>query len=689
MPGAANTFASDYRLAWLGRELAPFPGREITTLRILVAVLIVVTVSLTLQVPLLFFSAFFVFFVTKENHSLTLLTGLVMVVGATIAMSVSLFLFRFTFDYPELRVPVMAGLVFTGMFLSRVFFIGPLGFVIGFFAALTQTQFEGSPNPEAMVRGTLWLWVALIYPIVLTVIINLTLLPAHPWDALVRALKLRLAAATNTLQKMLREGRVGGQTNPELLDLATRGNSTLCTLLNYSVSADPGLKPRRASLLAVIAASEHLISATAALEYRTPTALTEDDQRCAEALLVEILRLQNALGRDHPNLPPYNADGLAAPLAHLRELQSAVKDFHASLAGDFPADTVATPPPAKKHLFIADAFTNPAHVHFALKVTLAAMVCYLIYTGLAWPGISTCFITCCFIALGNTGATMRKAWLRLLGCSAGGLLGFLCIMWLIPHMESIVSLLLLTAVGTIAAAWVATGSDRISYAGLQGAFAFYMCLFQGYAPETNFTTIRDRVVGIVIGIIVSSTVFRYVWPEHAIDALRLTLAQVLRNVAKLLQFPKTEAAGKTDASEINKIHLDITRGLDNSLHYSEVMLYEPGVHRQGPGFSPFRLQHLVADTQALSLMATMLLGHAKREEWEHLEKPIQEAELALRSRAADQLQQIAAAVENRPTSPAGGLPHAYAVWNQTVPHFTPNDRPRLIRRVVEQIKEMS
>jgi multidrug resistance protein MdtO len=224
---------------------------------------------------------------------------------------------------------------------------------------------------------------------------------------------------------------------------------------------------------------------------------------------------------------------------------------------------------------------------------------------------------------------------------------------------------------------------------LQGAFAFYMCLFQGYAPDTNFTTIRDRVVGIAIGIVVSSTVFRHVWPEHAIDALRLTLAQVMRNLARLLQFPQPGGASRTDAAEINKIHLDITRGLDNSLHYSEVMLFEQGLRSRGTGFSPFRLQHLVADTQALSLMTTMLLGQAKLEEWEQLEKPVQQAELALRATAAEQLQHVAAAVENRPSPTAAGLQHTYAVWNRTVPPFTPNDRPRLIRRLVAQIKEMS
>jgi len=35
--------------------------------------------------------------------------------------------------------------------------------------------------------------------------------------------------------------------------------------------------------------------------------------------------------------------------------------------------------PKPKSLLVADAFTNPAHVHFALKVTFAAMFCYIVY----------------------------------------------------------------------------------------------------------------------------------------------------------------------------------------------------------------------------------------------------------------------------------------------------------------------
>ena len=113
-------------MQWLWRDLAPFPGRSITTMRMVVSLALVTIISETLHVPQLFFSAFFVVFVTKENRALTVLTGIIFMVGATLAVSTSLFVSRFTFDHPEWRIPAMACFVFVGMFLSRTFIIGPL-----------------------------------------------------------------------------------------------------------------------------------------------------------------------------------------------------------------------------------------------------------------------------------------------------------------------------------------------------------------------------------------------------------------------------------------------------------------------------------------------------------------------------------------------------------------------------------
>ena len=65
------------------------------------------------------------------------------------------------------------------------------------------------------------------------------------------------------------------------------------------------------------------------------------------------------------------------------------------------------------------------------------------------------------------------------------------------------------------AGWVAAGSQRISYAGLQIAFAFFYSVFQGYAPDTDLDKVRDRTVGILIGVAVTTVIFHYLWPERA------------------------------------------------------------------------------------------------------------------------------------------------------------------------------
>jgi hypothetical protein len=40
-------------------------------------------------------------------------------------------------------------------------------------------------------------------------------------------------------------------------------------------------------------------------------------------------------------------------------------------------------------------------------------------------------------------------------------------------------------------------------------------MFQGYAPDTDLDKIRDRTVGILVGIAVTTVTFYYLWPERA------------------------------------------------------------------------------------------------------------------------------------------------------------------------------
>src|SRR2546429_7256393 len=231
-------------LGWLRRELAPTRARKIRTAIIVAGAVLCVIISMALQVPELSVSAYMVFFISKENKLLTTITGVGGVFVLTIGIAGTLLLYKFTYGHPELRVPGMAIALFLGMWLSRVLVIGPLGFLLGFVVAVSQSVGEEIPSPELLVRGLLWLWVALAYAIALTVVLNLLFLPDTPKTA----------------------------------------------------------------------------------------------------------------ARPKPKSEP---DG--------------------------------------RSLFVPDAFTNPAHVHFALKVTFAAMFCYIVYEAIDWSGIHTAFLTCTFI----------------------------------------------------------------------------------------------------------------------------------------------------------------------------------------------------------------------------------------------------------------------------------------------------
>jgi uncharacterized membrane protein YccC len=347
---------------WLKRELAPTHAREIRTAIIVAGAVLCVIISMALQVPELDLSAYMIFFVSQETKVKTTNVGVLGLIGVTIAIIGSLLLYKFTYGHPELRVPGMAIALFLGMWLSRALVIGPLGFIIGFVLAYSQSIGEQLPSPELVVRAALWVWVAVAYGAAVIVVLSLLFLPD---------------------------------------------------------------------------------SAEAAEDRPKPTGL-----------------------------------------------------------------------------FKPDAFTNPAHVQFALKVTFAATFCYIVYQAIDWTGIHTAFITCTFIALESTEATLYKGTLRIAGCVIGGALALFTIVFLMPHMETIASLVVVVAFASAIAGWVATGSERISYAGLQIAFAFFYSVFQGYAPDTDLDNVRDRCVGILFGLIVTGVVFKYVWPERVRIELR-------------------------------------------------------------------------------------------------------------------------------------------------------------------------
>ena len=499
--------------AWFKHELAPTRLREVRTAIIIGGAVLCVITSMTLQVPELSLSAYMVFFVSKESKVLTTITGVGGLLGATIGIGITLLLYKFTYGHPELRIPGMAIALFLGMWLSRVFVIGPLGFLIGFVVAALQSIGEAVPSPERLVRDILWIWVALAYGVGLTVVLNLLFLP--------------------------------------------------------------------------------------------------DAER---------------------------------PPAHRPQPKRSEPDG--------------------RGLFVPDAFTNPAHVHFALKVTFATMFCYISYMAIDWFGIHTALITCTFIALESTGATLHKGLLRMGGCIIGGALALFTIVFLMPHMVTIASLVVVVACASAIAGWVATGSEMISYAGLQIAFAFFYSVFQGYAPDTDLDNVRDRVVGILFGLIVTGLVFAYIWPEHTIDRFRDALRQALRQLARLLEIPRPESSIEGAKADAHRLMGETSKSFDQARRYADLTVFEFEESPDRDRTSLGDLESTLSRAENVFAAASSLVGDEALATWQRLPADLQMTESALRNVAADRIDLVVAPIasENRDAD----LVVAFSRWNQGV-----------------------
>src|ERR1700746_582525 len=170
--------------------LKPFPGRGRIQLRLAVACTLVVLVNYTFRMPFQDLMPFFVLFITKEEKVTTIVTALLVLIAATLAIAIAILIYKATGDRAEFRIPGIALEIFIGMFLFRVLSIGAVGWILGFVGAATQSLVYLFPSPEETVHQFLWFWVAVAFSVAIAWLANLLLFPISP----IRSLQREFAA---------------------------------------------------------------------------------------------------------------------------------------------------------------------------------------------------------------------------------------------------------------------------------------------------------------------------------------------------------------------------------------------------------------------------------------------------------------------------------------------------------------
>lgn len=520
--------------------MAPQPGRVELAARLALICALTVLVCEIFQTPEPALTVYIVFFLSRGDRAVSLIMNVVFLVLITVVIGFILIVAMVVINDPMWRVISMTAISVGFLFVASASKLRPLGgtvvLIIGYALDVLGTIQVG----ELGTRALLYAWLFVGIPAGLSMLVNFLLAPP-PRRLAERAMALRLELAAAMLQApdesvrhrfrdCLRESTVEIR---KLLHLADREKT--------SAPGDIAALQQAADSVTM------LMSAIDVMDRAPEAALTVP----LRDYLAHILREMSAILRDgeYPVRIAWQPPELDRPLTPLEsDVLADIKDAITGFAevparqahgGERQVDgeekQVRGEEKKEEHgFFEADALTNPDYARYALKTTGAAMFCYILYSLLDWPGIHTCFITCYIVSLGTTAETVEKLTLRILGCLVGAAAGYGAIILLLPSLTSITALMVLVFAGALASGYVAAGSPRISYAGFQIAFAFFLCVIQGSSPAFDLSIARDRVIGILIGNVVVYLLFTNLWPISVGKRIDPAIAALLRRLGALM-----------------------------------------------------------------------------------------------------------------------------------------------------------
>ena len=536
------------------RLMAPRPGRLELATRLAVICALTVLIVEIYQTPDAALTVYVVFFLNRGDRAVSLILNFALVALITVIIGFVMLVAMVVVNDPMWRVISMTAISIAILFVASASKLRPLGGTIALIVAYALDLLGTMPLAigELATRSLLYAWLFVGIPAGISMMVNLLLAPpprrlaeqgiAHGLELSAAMLEAPNENIRSRFREHLREGTAEIQ---KLLGLADREKTS---------NADD-----IAALKQAAGCTTLLMSAIDVMDRRPEAQLALPIADYLARTLAEMSDILRAGGYpvrirwDPPEieraLMPLEADVFG-------DVKEAIVHF-----AEAPSSEHRVKEPKKEDggFFVADAFTNPDYIRYALNTTAAAMFCYFLYSLLDWPGIHTSFLTCYIVSLSTTAETVEKLTLRILGCLVGAAAGYGTMIFLIPDLTSITALMVVVFAGALAAGYVSAGSERISYAGFQMAFAFFLCVIQGPSPAFDLSTARDRVIGILLGNVVAYLLFTNLWPVSVGKRIDPAIAALLRRLAALMTADKSarRALASQAQSELAEIETDI------------------------------------------------------------------------------------------------------------------------------------
>jgi len=530
--------AVDGRALW--RQLVePAPGRFAFAVRLALACAITAVLTAVYQTPSPALTAYVAFFVNKPDRMETVVLCIAMTLLITVILGFTTLVADLVLGSSGWRVAAMTAISFGLLFLVSASKLRPVGGTVALIVAYALDLLGSVRTNDLATRTLLYPWLFVATPAVVSLLLALLVAPSPR-----RLVERELARWLRTAASVLRAPGEGAL--PALGQLLRSGSGEVEARLKLAGLEGTSSADELAALRQAADAAFALVSAVDVMA-RSPLAMLPTPVRAALAAAIEPVAEAFERG-DRPHevaLDPTDTVSLAPTAAATR---AAIEDALAKLsrapaasaqaaAAPEPAQAAAVPPKESSGFFLPDAFNNPDHVRFAVKTTFAAMLCYLTYSILDWPGIHTCFLTCYIVALPTLADSFEKLALRVAGCLVGAALGFATMVYVVPSFTSVTALFLIVLAGALVATWVTAGSPRIAYAGFQIAFAYFLCVVQDAGPAFDLVVARDRVIGMLFGMLVMYLVSSRIWPVSVAQRIESGIRSAVQSLVAMAKAP--------------------------------------------------------------------------------------------------------------------------------------------------------
>lgn len=538
--------------SWVGKllkeEFSPYSGRFGLVARMVLATTIVMIVSMTFQLSFAYQGAIVALLVSRESARSTLQSAYTLLIFTGLAASYLLVSAWLVISIPTLHLLWIFASFFLAFFVISALNNYSAAVIFSAIISVGVPLWDRYVPAERNVEDTLRLVLITMLGTAATLFVELAFVHRKPGDQIVQPIVERLGAVGKFLECVAEGSPIDGKTASNLARVGMVGTSGLRRILVRS-HYSPHFVEQMGALTAL---TGRIVDAAA--NWTPPSApLSDDDRKRMRRLVANLATIcDDLLARRSPHLSePLPAGNALSAVPILPELEKIVSLIPDTFVGSHPINAYVPPtsgadPPQR--IFAWDTGSNANHIKFALRGCLTASLCYVFYNLVAWQGISTSVTTCFLTALSTIGASRQKQVLRFAGATVGGFVfGMGSQIFILPYMNTIGGFTVLFIIVTGLSAWVMTSSTRLSYFGLQMALAYYLINLQEFAFQTSLSIARDRVVGVLIGLLMMWCVFDQLGAVPAWVTMKKKFVATLRLQGRLAREPvSTDVRTATD-----------------------------------------------------------------------------------------------------------------------------------------------